>query len=44
MKAHTDVTALRISAEAFLSVVQHDAPTAFRLLQVVAGYVTQNSN
>lgn len=44
MKAHTDITALRISAEAFLSVVQHDAPTAFKLLQVVAGYVTQNSD
>ncbi len=44
MKAHTDITALRISADAFLSVVQHDAPTAFKLLQVVAGYVTQNAD
>lgn len=44
MKAHTDIVALRISAEAFLSVVQNDPATAFKLLQVVAGYVTQNAN
>lgn len=43
MRAHTDVTALRISAEAFLSVVENDAPTAFKLLQVVAGYVTRSA-
>ncbi len=44
MKVHADVTALRISAEAFLSVVEHDAATAFKLLQVVAGYVSQNND
>lgn len=41
MRAETDMTALRISAEAFLSVVENDAATAFKLLQVVAGYVTR---
>ncbi len=39
MKATSDLLCLRIGAEDFLSVVQHDAPTAFKLLQVVAGYV-----
>ena len=39
MKATTDLTCLRIGAEEFLAVVENDAATAFRLLQVVAGYV-----
>ena len=39
MKAETDLTCLRIGAEEFLAVVENDAATAFRLLQVVAGYV-----
>jgi hypothetical protein len=39
MKATTDMTCLRIGAEEFLAVVENDAATAFRLLQVVAGYV-----
>ena len=43
MRAHSDVVALRIGAEAFLSVVENDAPTAFKLLQVVAGYVTRSA-
>jgi ABC-type multidrug transport system fused ATPase/permease subunit/CRP-like cAMP-binding protein len=39
MKATSDLLCLRIGAEEFLSVVEHDASTAFKLLQVVAGYV-----
>lgn len=39
MKATSDLTCLRIGAEEFLSVVENDASTAFKLLQVVAGYV-----
>ncbi|TNF64813.1 MAG: cyclic nucleotide-binding domain-containing protein, partial [Rhodobacteraceae bacterium] len=39
MKAETPLTCLRIGAEEFLAVVENDAATAFRLLQVVAGYV-----
>lgn len=38
MRAQTDVEALRLGAEEFLAVVEHDAATAFKLLQVVAGY------
>jgi hypothetical protein len=33
------MTSLRIGAEEFLAVVEHDAATAYKLLQVVAGYV-----
>ena len=40
MRAETDVQALRLGAEEFLAVVENDAATAFRLLQVVAGYTT----
>lgn len=39
MRATTDLTCLRISAEDFFAVVKNDAPTAYKLLQVVAGYV-----
>ena len=39
MKAETDITCLRIGEEEFLAVVENDAQTAFKLLQVVAGYV-----
>lgn len=39
MRAKTDLTCLRIGEEEFLAVVENDAPTAFKLLQVVAGYV-----
>lgn len=38
MRAKTDLTSLRIGAEEFLAVVEHDAATAYKLLQVVAGY------
>ena len=38
MRAKSDVMGLRIGAEEFLAVVENDAATAFRLLQVVAGY------
>ncbi len=40
LRAATDLTCLRIGAEAFLDVVGSDARTAYRLLQVVAGYVS----
>ncbi|MGC1495711.1 MAG: ABC transporter transmembrane domain-containing protein [Sulfitobacter sp.] len=39
MKATSDLLCLRIGAEEFLSVVENDASTAFKLLQTVAGYV-----
>ena len=41
MIAETDLKCLRIGAEEFLAVVENDAATAFRLLQVVAGYVSR---
>ncbi|MGB3243016.1 MAG: ABC transporter transmembrane domain-containing protein [Sulfitobacter sp.] len=40
MRAASDLTSLRIGAEEFLSVVENDAATAYKLLQVVAGYVS----
>ncbi|APX12168.1 ABC transporter transmembrane domain-containing protein [Tateyamaria omphalii] len=40
MRAKGDLTCLRIGEEEFMAVVENDAATAFRLLQVVAGYVT----
>ncbi|QBF30702.1 ABC transporter transmembrane domain-containing protein [Thalassococcus sp. S3] len=40
MKAETDLMCLRIGAEEFLAVVENDAATAFKVLQVVAGYVS----
>ncbi len=40
MVAETDLTCLRIGEEEFLAVVENDAATAFKLLQVVAGYVS----
>ena len=40
MVAKTDITCLRIGEEEFLAVVENDASTAFKLLQVVAGYVS----
>ena len=39
MVAQSDLTCLRIGEEEFLAVVENDANTAFKLLQVVAGYV-----
>jgi ABC-type multidrug transport system fused ATPase/permease subunit len=39
MRAKTDLICLRIGEEDFMAVVENDAATAFRLLQVVAGYV-----
>ena len=38
-KAHEDLRALRIGEEEFLTVVKHDAATAFKLLQVVTSYL-----
>ena len=40
MQAKTELTCLRIGVEEFLAVVENDATTAFKLLQVVAGYVS----
>ncbi|MEP3332605.1 ABC transporter transmembrane domain-containing protein [Sedimentitalea sp.] len=39
MVATSDLKCLRVGAEEFLAVVENDAATAFKLLQVVAGYV-----
>lgn len=40
MRARTELDCLRIGAEEFLAVVENDATTAYKLLQVVAGYVS----
>ncbi|WP_415919853.1 ABC transporter transmembrane domain-containing protein [Tateyamaria sp. SN6-1] len=40
MRAKSTLTCLRIGEEEFMAVVENDAATAFRLLQVIAGYVT----
>ncbi|MFK7836820.1 MAG: ABC transporter transmembrane domain-containing protein [Sulfitobacter sp.] len=40
MRASTELTCLRIGAEEFLDVVGSDAGTAYKLLQVVSGYVS----
>ncbi len=40
MTAVDELECLRIGAEEFLAVVENDAATAFKLLQVVAGYVS----
>ncbi|MEM6303858.1 MAG: cyclic nucleotide-binding domain-containing protein [Pseudomonadota bacterium] len=39
MRARSPVSGLRIGAEEFLSVVQNDAGTSFKFLQLIAGYV-----
>nr|WP_300054990.1 ABC transporter transmembrane domain-containing protein [uncultured Roseobacter sp.] len=38
MQAKTEVKALRLGSEELLAVIENDAATAFKLLQVVAGY------
>ncbi|WP_298835797.1 ABC transporter transmembrane domain-containing protein [uncultured Roseobacter sp.] len=40
LRAETDFEALRLGTEEFLAVVENDAATSFRLLQVVAGYTS----
>ncbi|MEO0390668.1 MAG: ABC transporter transmembrane domain-containing protein, partial [Pseudomonadota bacterium] len=40
MRAKGPLKCLRLGSEEFLAVVEHDASTAFKLLQVVAGYVS----
>lgn len=40
MRAKTELMCLRLGVEEFLAVVENDAATAFKLLQVVAGYVS----
>ena len=39
MRAKSELKCLRIGEEEFMAVIENDAATAFRLLQVVAGYV-----
>ncbi len=39
MRAKDDILCLRLGVEEFLAVVENDAATAFKLLQVVSGYV-----
>lgn len=39
-RAHGDLVALRLGSEEFLSVAQNDAGTSFKLLRVVAGYLS----
>lgn len=41
MIARTDLICLRIGEEEFMAVVEHDAAVAFKLLQVVAGYLSK---
>ncbi len=40
MVAETKMSCLRIGEEEFLAVVENDAATAFKLMQVIAGYVS----
>ncbi|MGB7241287.1 MAG: ABC transporter transmembrane domain-containing protein [Sulfitobacter sp.] len=40
MRAHSDLETLRLGSEDFLAVVENDAATSFKLLQVVSGYVS----
>ncbi|WP_121067908.1 ABC transporter transmembrane domain-containing protein [Chachezhania antarctica] len=40
MVAETELTCLRIGEEEFLAVVENDAATSYKILQVVAGYVS----
>ncbi|WP_424833856.1 ABC transporter transmembrane domain-containing protein [Ruegeria sp.] len=40
MIAETQLSCLRIGEEEFLAVVENDAATAFKLMQVIAGYVS----
>ncbi|MCH9748615.1 MAG: cyclic nucleotide-binding domain-containing protein [Alphaproteobacteria bacterium] len=39
MRAKSDLKCLRISEEDFMAVVKNDGATAFKLLQVIAGYI-----
>ncbi|WP_093117165.1 ABC transporter transmembrane domain-containing protein [Salinihabitans flavidus] len=39
MRAHTPLRALRLGESEFLAVVENDAATAYKILQVVAGYL-----
>ncbi|WP_170770586.1 cyclic nucleotide-binding domain-containing protein [Ruegeria lacuscaerulensis] len=40
MIAETELSCLRVGEEEFLAVVENDAATAFKLMQVIAGYVS----
>ena len=44
MYAETDLVLLRIESEDFLSILENDAETAFKLIEVLIGYVDQNNN
>ena len=39
MRADTATTLLRIEAEDFLSIIENDAQTAFKLIRVLIGYL-----
>jgi CRP-like cAMP-binding protein len=43
MRAVTDLSGLRIGAEEFLSVIQNDAATSFKFLQLIAGYAASSN-
>ena len=39
MRASDNLVCLNIGQDEFMSVIQHDAATAYRVLQIVAGYI-----
>ena len=39
MRAHTDIKALRVGKEEFLSVIKSDANVGYTILEQVAGYI-----
>lgn len=41
MQARTDITGLRIGGEEFITVLQNDAKTAFKMMQLVTGYLSK---
>lgn len=41
MRARSNLGGLRIGSEEFLAVIQNDAPTAFKLLQLITGYLAK---
>jgi ABC-type multidrug transport system fused ATPase/permease subunit len=44
MRAQTELKALRIGKDEFLAIVENDAPTAMKLLQVILGYLIDKPN
>ncbi|WP_246455549.1 ABC transporter transmembrane domain-containing protein [Sulfitobacter aestuariivivens] len=43
MTSRTDLSGLVIGGEEFLSVMQHDAGTTFKLMQLIAGYLSKSA-